>query len=74
MNDDHADADPALRQPLLSRAGDDWRMTGLDPDGCDLRQGAETARLASISGSRCGSCRVELVRLVKRARSQAAAA
>ena len=58
MNDDHADAVQLYANRLLSRAGsDDWRLTGLDPDGCDLRQGAETARLGFESaGSRCGSC------------------
>ena len=75
MNDDHADAVQLYANRLLSRGGSEWRLTGLDPDGCDLRQGAETARLGFESSvPDAEAARVELVRLVKRARSQAAAA
>ena len=45
MNADHADAVQLYATRLLSRAGGDWVLTGVDPEGCDLRQGAETARL-----------------------------
>ena len=41
---------PAMRSPitrgdLLGRGRDGWRMTGIDPEGLDLRCGGETARL-----------------------------
>ena len=75
MNDDHADAVQLYANRLLSRGGSEWRLTGLDPDGCDLRQSAETARLGFESSvPDAEAARVELVRLVKRARSLAAAA
>lgn len=75
MNDDHADAVQLYANRLLSRDGATWRLTGLDPDGCDLRQGADTARLgfAAMVHDAEGA-RVELVRLVKCARAGAAAA
>ncbi len=75
MNDDHGDAVQLYARVLLGRQGGDWRMTGLDPDGCDLRQGTESARLGfeTVIGDAEGA-RAELVRLVKRARAEAAAA
>jgi heme iron utilization protein len=45
MNEDHADALALYAARLLHRAGTDWRMTGIDPEGIDLRREAETARL-----------------------------
>jgi len=45
MNDQHAEAITACARGLLGRAGADWRMTGIDPDGADLRRDGETARL-----------------------------
>jgi heme iron utilization protein len=44
MNSDHADAIAGYAQ-RLGRAGSGWRMTGLDPEGADLRRHGETARL-----------------------------
>ncbi len=35
-----------LRQLAADLPPADWRMTGCDPDGCDLRAGGEVARLA----------------------------
>ena len=75
MNDDHADAVQLYANRLLSRDGSAWRLTGLDPDGCDLRQGAETARLAFENRVHTAEAvRFELVRLAKRARIQTEAA
>ncbi len=75
MNGDHADAIQLYAQGLLSLTGGAWRMTGLDPDGCDLRQGQETARLAFDNPvNNAETARAELVRLVKVARTQAAVA
>ena len=45
MNADHAQAVDHYANALLGRAGSGWRMTGIDPDGFDLRLGGRTARL-----------------------------
>jgi len=49
MNRDHADAVALYAQRLLGRKGTGWRLTGIDPEGIDLRRpmeaGGETARL-----------------------------
>jgi putative heme iron utilization protein len=49
MNTDHADAVALFAEKLLRRPGAGWRMTGIDPEGIDLRRpveaGGETARL-----------------------------
>ena len=45
MNEDHADAVALYAQHLLGRGGTGWRMTGIDPEGIDLRCDGETARL-----------------------------
>jgi hypothetical protein len=49
MNRDHADAIELYATRLLGRQGTGWRMTGIDPEGIDLRRpieaGGETARL-----------------------------
>jgi putative heme iron utilization protein len=45
MNEDHADAVALLAEKLLRRTGSGWRMTGIDPEGIDLRREHETARL-----------------------------
>jgi len=45
MNDDHADAIALYAARLLHRDGADWRMTGVDPEGIDLRNEAAVARL-----------------------------
>jgi putative heme iron utilization protein len=45
MNADHPEAIRNYAQRLLGRSGADWRMTGIDPEGIDLRCHGETARL-----------------------------
>ncbi len=49
MNADHTDAVQLYARRLLGRAGEGWSMTGIDPEGLDLRRqsdtGSETARL-----------------------------
>jgi putative heme iron utilization protein len=49
MNRDHADAIELFATRLIGRQGTGWHMTGIDPDGIDLRRpmeaGGETARL-----------------------------
>jgi hypothetical protein len=45
MNKDHADAVRRYATSLLGCEAGDWLMTGIDPEGCDLRRGGATARL-----------------------------
>jgi hypothetical protein len=45
MNEHHADAVADYAQALLGRAGTDWRMTAIDPEGADLQRDGETVRL-----------------------------
>ena len=45
MNGDHADAVALYATRLLRRAGSGWRITGMDPEGIDLRGDTDTARL-----------------------------
>jgi len=70
MNEDHADAVQLYARRLLGRTGEGWRMTGVDAEGADLRLGGETARLwFDTPVHNADECRVELVRLVKKARA-----
>jgi putative heme iron utilization protein len=46
MNADHADAVQLYAGKLLGLAGADWKMTGIDTEGVDLRCGGRVARLA----------------------------
>jgi heme oxygenase (biliverdin-IX-beta and delta-forming) len=45
MNADHADAVALYAIRLLDLPGDDWRMTGIDPEGLDLHREHAAARL-----------------------------
>ncbi len=45
MNQDHAAAISLYATRLLGCSPGEWRMTGIDPEGCDLRANNETARL-----------------------------
>ena len=72
MNADHADALALYARVLLGRAGDGWRMTGIDPEGIDLRRETEAARLdfdAPVLDA--SAARRTLVALVQKAREQA---
>lgn len=70
MNADHADAVQLYATKLLGREGDGWTMTGVDPEGADLRRGGTVLRLPFIKPvTNADEARVELVRLVKQARS-----
>src|SRR3954470_11029622 len=42
MNADHQDAVQLYASCLLGRGGAGWRMTGIDPEGLDLRRDTET--------------------------------
>jgi len=70
MNADHADALELYATKLLGAGPGPWRMTGIDPEGCDLVLGSRGLRLPF--GSRitdAASARHELVRLVGVARA-----
>jgi hypothetical protein len=45
MNDDHGEAVQLYATALLGLDGEGWSLTGVDPEGCDLRRGGATARL-----------------------------
>jgi heme iron utilization protein len=70
MNADHADAVALYATKLLGRAAGDWRMTGVDPEGIDLRDGGATARYDFENPVKdAESARSILVRMVKAARA-----
>ena len=70
MNQDHADAILLYATRLLGKMAGDWRLTGIDPDGADLRAGHNTARLPFATRvTHGGQARAELVRLVAQART-----
>jgi hypothetical protein len=70
MNDDHADALQLYAGKLLGLSGGDWRMTGIDAEGIDLRQGGQVARLPFDAPLASASeARKVLVSLVGRARA-----
>jgi putative heme iron utilization protein len=46
MNKDHAAAIDLYAQQLLGLAGSGWGLTGIDPEGADLRRSGSVARLA----------------------------
>jgi putative heme iron utilization protein len=75
MNADHLDTIQLYAQTLLGAAGQDWRMTGCDPEGADLRQAGQVLRLSFAKrAENAEAARVELVRLAKQARTKAAGA
>jgi putative heme iron utilization protein len=69
MNADHGAAVELMATRLAGGRGADWRMTGIDPEGCDFGRPGATARLdfaTPIDGP--AAARAELVRLARRAR------
>ncbi|MFQ6016651.1 MAG: HugZ family protein [Kiloniellaceae bacterium] len=77
MNRDHGDALELIAAEILGldRPGPEgagWTMTGIDPEGFDLRRGAELARAGFDKPvADAETARAELARLTKRARDQA---
>jgi putative heme iron utilization protein len=69
MNADHAAAlDLCATRLAGSQSGSGWRLTGIDPEGVDLRRGGAVARIdfaARVADP--ATARTELVRLVKAA-------
>jgi putative heme iron utilization protein len=49
MNADHTDVLANFARHLLGRTAVPWRMTGIDPEGIDLRCDCETARLDFVA-------------------------
>jgi putative heme iron utilization protein len=71
MNDDHGEALSLYATKLLGMPTGDWRMTGVDPDGIDLRAGAMRARLEFPERVRsAGDLRAVLARLAREARAK----
>jgi len=71
MNTDHRQALGLYATRLLGAAPDDWRCSGVDPDGIDLQAGNEALRLdfpERVTGP--GELRKILVRLAEQARAQ----
>lgn len=72
MNEDHSDAVGLYANGVLGLPGVGWKLTGLDPEGADLRRDGTVARLSFDKPVHdAETARVELVRLVKRARNSA---
>ncbi|WP_159712980.1 HugZ family pyridoxamine 5'-phosphate oxidase [Geminicoccus flavidas] len=74
MNEDHADA-VDLYAAALSGSGAGWALTGVDPEGADLRRGGQVLRLPFPRPvGDAGSAREALVDAVRRARDGTLAA
>jgi heme iron utilization protein len=72
MNEDHSDAVQLLATKLLGLAGTGWRMTGIDPEGIDLRKEGQVGRLDFDRPLAVGTeARKVLVALVGKARAAA---
>jgi heme iron utilization protein len=73
MNEDHAGAIELYATKLAGAPGGPWRMTGIDPEGCDLVCGADTVRLTFAAPLNSpGDARRELARLAAAARDATA--
>ena len=71
MNSDHADALELYATKLLGAPGGNWRCTGCDPEGLDLRLGQTGLRLTFPLPVRAsGPLRAVLVQLAKDARAR----
>lgn len=71
MNQDHHGAVDLYAQVLTGQTGAGWEMTGIDPEGADLRRGGVVARLDFDRPVHdAEGARAELVRLVEKARRQ----
>lgn len=70
MNADHVEALCLMAHNILGLEGDDWSMTGIDPEGADLRCGGRRTRIAFEAPVRDPeAARRELVRLTRAARA-----
>jgi len=72
MNDDHADAIALYAIAFTGGDPGPWRMTGIDPDGCDIALGPDGRRISFANRVLTpGDARKELVRLAEEARATA---
>jgi heme oxygenase (biliverdin-IX-beta and delta-forming) len=70
MNEDHADALELYATVLAGASPGPWRMTGIDPEGCDIVLGAEARRIPFAQKvATPAEARTELVRLAAEARA-----
>lgn len=72
MNDDHGEAIELYATRIAGASGNGWRMTGIDPEGIDLRRGGAVLRLdfpAPVGDAE--GARAALVRLARQARGAA---
>ena len=70
MNEDHADAVQLYAEKLLGMPAGDWKMTGIDAEGIDLKFAGRVARLAfEIPISTAAEARKVLITLVAKARA-----
>lgn len=70
MNAEHLEALQLYAARLLQRGGEGWTMTGIDPEGIDLRRKGEVARIpfaAPVNDP--ATARAELARLAKAGRA-----
>jgi heme iron utilization protein len=75
MNRDHRDVVQLYARQLLDLDGDGWIMTGIDPEGCDLRLDHRTARLPFDEPvADPETARAVFVRLARHARDRLAGA
>lgn len=69
MNEDHAEAIELYAQKIAGCAGPGWRLTGVDPEGIDLRRDGVVCRVGFAKPVRdADGARVELARLARMAR------
>ncbi len=72
MNEDHGEALSLYATKLLGMPAGEWKTTGADPDGLDLRAGSLRARLPFPQKARNGGdLRAILVHFAKEARAAA---
>lgn len=70
MNADHADALQLYATRLAGAPAGAWRMSGIDPEGCDLVCGGDTCRIPfKDSIATPGEAREALARLAREARA-----
>jgi len=70
MNADHADAIELYARAFAGGPPGPWRMTGIDPDGCDITLGLQGQRISFATRVLTpGDARKELVRLAEEARA-----
>ena len=75
INADHADAIGLYATVLADAPAGTWRMTGIDPEGCDLVLDGQALRIPFATPiASPGEARAELVRLADEARSRASKA